>query len=70
MHIKLLCISEVTSEKKTHIFFQIVVERARLWGHVRMATQQEGSFCVVSMWDHDKQTFGRALDSNKKQKGE
>jgi hypothetical protein len=43
----------------------ILVVRARPRGHVRMATQQEGSFCVVSTWDHDKQLFGRALDSNK-----
>jgi hypothetical protein len=43
----------------------LIVVRARPRGHVRMAMQQEGSFCIVSMWDHDKQLFGRALDSNK-----
>ncbi len=32
---------------------------------MRMTTQQEGTFCIVSTWDHDKQLFGRALDSNK-----
>ncbi len=45
-----------------------IVVRARPRGHVHMATQQEGSFCIVSTWDHDKQLFGRALDSNKRKR--
>ncbi len=35
--------------------------RARPRGHVRIAAQQEGSFCVVSTWDHDEQLSGRVL---------
>ena len=43
----------------------LIVMRARLRGHVCMAVQQEGSFCIVSMWDHDEQLSGRVLVSNK-----